>query len=144
MIYLDTSMLVSLHIRDVNTLAAIALIRDAGEPLLISSLVELEALNAFNLRLFRNEMSPLERDHAVQDLCDDIQAGVLTLEPIPDSAYTHAKALAQTLPQTIGFHPVHLLHVAAAIELGAGSFFTFDRKQHQTALAAGLAVNLLA
>jgi hypothetical protein len=89
-------------------------------------------------------MSPIECDRAVRDLCDDIQAGVLTLEPIPDSAYTRAKALAQTLPQTIGFLPVHLLHVAAAIDLGARSFFTFDRKQHQTARAAGLAVNPLA
>ena len=144
MIYLDTSMLVSLYLRDVNTLSAITFVRNADEPLLISSLVELEALNALNLRLLRNEIAPVQRDRAVRDLCGDIQAGVLTLEPIPDSAYTRAKSLAQRLPPSIGFRPIDLLHVAAALELGARSFFTFDRKQHKTADAAGLAVNPLA
>jgi predicted nucleic acid-binding protein len=63
--------------------------------------------------------------------------------PLPDSAFARAKALALTLTPTIGVRAVDLLHVAAALELGASSLFTFDQKQHRTAQAAGLAVNPL-
>lgn len=143
MIYLDTSVLVSLHIRDANTPAAISLVTAATDALLISSLTEMEALNAFNLRVFRKEISPASRDSAVHDLCDDIQSGVLNLELLPDSAYTRAKALAPELTPTLGIRPVDLLHVATAIELGASTFLTFDPKQRSAAQAAGLRVNSL-
>jgi predicted nucleic acid-binding protein len=88
-------------------------------------------------------MQPINRDHAVRDLGDDVQYGVLTLLPLPDSAFARAKVLAQTLTSTIGVRALDLLHVAAAIELGASSLFTFDLKQHRTAQAAGLKVNHL-
>jgi predicted nucleic acid-binding protein len=143
MIYLDTSVLVSMHIRDANTPAALILVRGTDEALLMSSLAEFETVNAFSLRVFRNEMQPINRDHAVRDLGDDVQYGVLTLLPLPDSAFARAKVLAQTLTSTIGVRALDLLHVAAAIELGASSLFTFDLKQHRTAQAAGLKVNHL-
>lgn len=144
MIYLDTSFLVSMHIRDVNTAAALNLVGATDEALMMSSLAEFETVNAFSLRVFRNEMQPINRDNAVRDLDDDVAYGVLTLVPVPDSAFARAKALAQTLTSIIGVRALDLLHVAAAIELGASSLFTFDRKQHRTAEAAGLKVNSLA
>jgi hypothetical protein len=143
MIYLDTSVLVSMHIRDANTPAALSLVRDADEALLMSSLAELETVNAFGLRVFRNEMLAVNRDNAVRDLDDDVQSGMLTVLPLPDSAFARAKALARTLTPAIGVRAVDLLHVAAAIELGVSALYTFDRKQHRTAQAAGLAVNPL-
>jgi predicted nucleic acid-binding protein len=143
MIYLDTSVLVSLHIRDTNTPAALTLARGADEALLMSSLAEFETVNAFNLRVFRNEMLPINRDNAVRDLGDDVQSGLLALMPLPDSAFARAKALAQTFTPTIGVRAIDLLHVAAALELGARALYTFDQKQHRTAHTAGLEVNHL-
>jgi len=143
MIYLDTSVLVSMHIRDANTSAALILIRGTEEALMMSPLAEFETVNAFNLRVFRKEMLPMNRDHAVRDLDDDVQSGLLTLLPIPDGAFARARALAQTLTPTIGVRALDLLHVAAALELGVSSLFTFDQKQHRTAQAAGLKVNRL-
>jgi predicted nucleic acid-binding protein len=143
MIYLDTSLLVSMHIRDANTPAALSLVRGTDEVLLMSSLAEFETVNAFSLRVFRNEMQPINRDKAVRDLDDDVQSGLLMLLPIPDGAFARAKTLAQTLTSTIGVRALDLLHVAAAIELGASALFTFDQKQHRTAQAAGLKVNHL-
>jgi hypothetical protein len=132
-----------MHIRDANTLAAMTLVRRTDGALAMSSLAELETVNAFNLRVFRKEMLPINRDNAVRDLDDDVQSGVLTLLPLPDSAFARAKILAQTLTPTIGVRAVDLLHVAAAMELGASALYTFDQKQHRTARAAGLAVNPL-
>jgi predicted nucleic acid-binding protein len=143
MIYLDTSVVFSLHFRDANTPAALALARGATETLLITPLCEVEAVNAFSLRVFRREMLPINRDNAVRDLENDIRIGVLHLEPLPDSAFTRAKVLAQSLTSSIGIRAVDLLHVAAALELGAGALYTFDVKQHRTARAAGLKVNPL-
>jgi predicted nucleic acid-binding protein len=143
MIYLDTSVLVSMHIRDANTPAALMLVRGADEALMMSSLAEFETVNAFSLRVFRNEMTAINRDNAVRDLDDDVEDGVLNLVPVPDGAFARAKALAQTLTLTIGVRALDLLHVAAALELGASSLFTFDLKQHRTAQAAALTVNPL-
>ena len=143
MIYLDSSVLVSMHIRDVNTPAALALVRSADESFLMSSLAEFETVNAFSLRVFRNEMLPINRDHAVRDLEDDAEYGVLTLVPVPDSAFARAKTLALTLTPTIGVRALDLLHVAVALELGVNALYTFDQKQHRTAQAAGLKVNHL-
>ena len=143
MIYLDTSVVFSLHFRDANTPAALALVARAPESLLITSLCELETVNAFSLRVFRKEMLPVNRDNAVRDLETDIRSGVLHIESLPDGAFTRAKALAQSLTPSIGVRAVDLLHVAAALELGANFLYTFDHKQHRTARAAGLIVNPL-
>jgi hypothetical protein len=143
MIYLDSSVLVSMHIHDANTPTALALVHSTDEPLLMSSLAEFETVNAFSLRVFRNEMLPINRDNAVRDLDDDAAYGVLTLVPVPDSAFARAKALALTLTPSIGVRALDLLHVAAALELGVNALYTFDQKQHRTAQAAGLAVNHL-
>jgi predicted nucleic acid-binding protein len=143
MIYLDTSVVFSLHFRDANTAAALALVAGAAESLLITSLCELEAVNAFSLRVFRKEMLAINRDNAVRDLKSDISSGVMNLWPLPEAAFVRAKALAQSLTPTIGVRAVDLIHVSAAIELGAGSLYTFDRKQNRTAQSAGLKVNPL-
>ena len=47
MIYLDASVVFSLHFRDANTPAALTLIGTADAPLAISSLCEVETVNAF-------------------------------------------------------------------------------------------------
>ena len=143
MIYLDSSVLVSMHIHDVNTPAALALLRSTDEALLMSPLAEFETVNAFSLRVFRNEMQPINRDHAVRDLDNDVQSGLLMLLPFPAGAFERARALAQTHTPTIGVRALDLLHVAAALELGVSSLFTFDQKQHRTARAVGLKVNHL-
>jgi predicted nucleic acid-binding protein len=143
MIYLDTSVVFSLHFRDANTPAALSLVASAAEPFLITSLCELETINAFSLRVFRKEMSAVNRDNAVRDLESDIRSGLMLLLAVPENAFTRAKMMAQTLTPTIGVRAADLLHAAAAIELGAQTLYTFDQKQHQTAQAAGLKVNTL-
>lgn len=103
----------------------------------------METVNAFALRVFRNEMSRLNMANAVADLESDLRSGILHRSPIPEAAFVRGKALAQKITPSIGVRAVDLLHVAAAFELGAKSLYTFDQKQHSAAQAAGLAVNQL-
>lgn len=144
MIYLDASFVVSLHFRDANSAAALALIESASAPLAISSLGEVETVNAFSLRVFRKEMSAANMAQAVRDLDADLRNGVLQRCSFPESAFLRARTLAQSLTPLIGVRSEDLLHVAAALELGAEGFFTFDQKQHKAAQSAGLTVNQLA
>ena len=144
MIYLDASVVFSLHFRDANTPAALALIGTADAPLAISSLCEVETVNAFGLRVFRKEMSPVNMANAVRDLNADIRSGVLQRCSFPESAFLRAKSLAQSLTPTIGVRTSDLLHVAAALELGAEGFFSFDQKQAKAAQAEGLRINMVA
>lgn len=81
--------------------------------------------------------------NAVRDFDRDIQSGVLQLQSLPHAAFSRAKILTQTLTPTFGIRSADLLHVAAAIEIGASALYTFDAKQHETARAAGLKVNSL-
>ncbi len=141
MIYLDASFVFSLHYRDSNTPAALALVAKAPAPLLLTSLCELETVNAFCLRVFRNEMTAANMITAVQDMQADIRSGVLHFRPLPESAFARAKNLAQSQTLAIGVRAADLLHVAAALELGATALYTFDQRQHKTAQAAGLTVN---
>lgn len=143
MIYLDASFVCSLHMRDSNSPVAAQLVQRAREPLVISTLAEVEAVNAFNLRLFRQEWTYVNMRNAVRDLAADMQSGLLLQMLLPDAVFERAKALAQTLTPSIGVRSADVLHLAAAIELGAGTLFTFDQRQQKAAKAAGLAVNPL-
>jgi len=143
MIYLETSFLFSLYFRDLNTPSALALVAKMPAPTLITPLCELEAINAFAQRVFRKEMSAVNMANAVRDLQADIRSGVLDLRPLPEAAFVRAKTLAQTLTPKIGVRSADLLHVAAALELGAARLFSFDLRQREAAKAAGLKVNPL-
>jgi len=143
MIYLDSSVVFSAQVKDANTLAATTLLQSARESLALTRLCEVEFVNAVSLRLFRKEISDVQAQASIADLEKNLYRGIYQLLPFPDSAFARAKTLALTLTPTIGVRAVDLLHVAAALELGASSLFTFDLKQRRTAQAAGLAVNPL-
>lgn len=143
MIYLDASFVCSLHMRDANTPAALVSIRTIREQLVISSLVEVEAVNVFGLRVFRKEWTYLNMQKAARDLDADIRSGLLILMELPETAYGRAKTLTMIETPAHGVRCADVLHVAAAIELGANALYTFDPRQHKAAKAAGLKVNPL-
>jgi predicted nucleic acid-binding protein len=143
MIYLDSSVVFSVQVKDAHTAAAVALLRSEHESLGLTRLCEVEFVNALCLRLFRKEISESQAQASMADLEKNLLRGIYQLLPFPDGAFACAKALALTLTPTIGVRAADLLHVAAALELGASSLFTFDQKQYRTAQAAGLKVNYL-
>jgi predicted nucleic acid-binding protein len=143
MIYLDASIVVSLYLRDVNTPDALQLVNNATDDLIVSALCEMETVNAFALRVFRREMSQRNMNNAAKDLESDLRSSVFHWRPIPETAFTRAKALSRKITPSFGVRAADLLHIAAALELGAKTLHTFDQRQHQAAQAAGLTVNPL-
>ncbi|MDR3773241.1 MAG: type II toxin-antitoxin system VapC family toxin [Terracidiphilus sp.] len=143
MIYLDASIVFSLYCADRNSVYATSLIAAARAPLILSSLCEFEVVNAFSLCIFRKEIAEHEALGARRKLDMNIESGAYRLRPLPESAFTRAKALTQKITPSIEVRAADLLHIAAALELGANSLYTLDQKQHQAAQAAGLTVNPL-
>ena len=143
MIYLDTSLIVSLYCLDANSAAAELLLQSTKGRFLITSLVELEAVNAFGLKEFRKEITSRQAVAALHNFDKAVSAGVFQLLILPETAFARARQLSLRLTPHLGTRSADLLHVAAALELGAATLFTFDLQQRKMAEAAGLKLNPL-
>lgn len=108
------------------------------EPILVSSLVVLEAVNAMQLRVFRKERTVRQTTESIEAFESDIAAGVLRVLPVPASAWTVAQRVSRTHSARLGTRSLDILQVAIAIVLRADTFLTFDRNQAALAQAEGL------
>lgn len=138
--YSDTSFLASLYGLDVNSPAAVREYANARPLLLLTAFGEFELVNAFQACVFRKEASEAEARRWLQSVQNDIDAGVLVRKPVPEAAYGRAIELSRRYTRRIGARALDILHVAIALEVGADVFFTFDRRQHRLARAAGLRI----
>ncbi len=143
MIYLDTSFVVSLYTKDANSAAAAEILQMARLPLLMSSLTELETTNALGLRVFRREISKLEAAQSLRAFDEDLLRGGFLRNALPESAFERARELSLQTAAQLGVRTPDLLHVAAAIELGASGLFTFDLQQRKLCSNVGLTLNHL-
>lgn len=141
--YLDTSLVVSLYTIDVNTRAAIHALSRCKRPPLLSTLCQLEAMNAFGLLVFRKSLTPDLFQFALNSLDDDIRSGIYQMKEMPESAFLRARHLSRDHAPLIGIRTADLLHVAVALELGATTLLTFDVQQRKLAEAVGLELNPL-
>lgn len=136
--YADTSFLASLYVPDANSTEAAGRMERLPLPILLTSLGELELVNAFQLRLFRKEVRPVEARAAYAAFRADLRAGVIELRPLPKETFAEAGRLASRWTAKLGVRSLDILHVAAALVLHAEAFHTFDERQRTLAKAAGL------
>ena len=137
-IYADTSFLVSLYSPDAHSRrAAVRMARLRGVATL-TPLVELELMNALELRLFRREATTAEIRRAESQLREHIQTGVFALEPVPATIYERAKQISRKRTSSMGLRTLDILHVASALLLHTEQFWTFDQRQANVARAEGL------
>jgi predicted nucleic acid-binding protein len=143
LIYLDTSFVVPLYSSDANSAAAAAALRVTQLPVLMSSLTELETVNALGLREFRKEISQVEAMSSLRDFEEDLRRGAFLRSALPESAFQRARTLSLQSTARLGLRTADLLHVAVALELGSKALFTFDLRQRKLCSELGLAVNPL-
>ncbi len=136
--YADTSFVGSLYLADANSNEAAARIAEVATPLLLSSLGELELINAVQLSVFRKEIGESDLGAALASFHTDVEAGVLAIKPISDAMYLEARRLSMRWSAKLGARSLDILQVAAAIVLEVDSFYTFDDRQKKLAKAAGL------
>lgn len=136
--YADTSFLVSLYSPDSNSADAARRMQREPLPLFLTPLGELELANALQLRLFRKEIRSAEARAGYALFRADMRDGILSMKSLPAAIYTQAKLLGLRWTAKIGVRSLDIIHVAAALALGAETFNTFDVRQRRLARAVGL------
>ena len=112
----------------------------AGERF-ISILSELEVVNALGLRVFRNEITTAKAQSSLSDFEKDLRDGVFQLRGLPAPAFDRARELSRRTTAKLGTRTADLLHVAAALELGVGCLFSFDKRRRGLAKVVRLRLN---
>ena len=110
-------------------------------PLLFTSLHALEVRNGIYSRQYRGDISAADSAQVLTALDADLAAGVWTTTTMlwAETLQT-AHHLSRVHTSTIGSRSLDILHVAAALTLGAKTFLTFDTRQRAVAQAEGLRV----
>jgi predicted nucleic acid-binding protein len=110
-------------------------------PAVLTHLHRVELATAWHLKVFRKELDLATVGRALGDLESDVETGVWET-PLYDLADVHSRAeiLARQHAATLGTRTLDILHVAAAVLLGALDFVTGDRRQASLAESSGLKV----
>ena len=139
--YADTSFLVSLYGRDVNSLAAIALLEKHRPIFLITPLGEAEFTSVVFAITARPRGWTVSRAQTLEEnFLHDIQTGVWQWEDFAPETWARARELARRHAPALGCRALDALHVASALTLAADDFYTFDHDQAKLARAVGLRV----
>ena len=139
MVYVDTSVIVKLYIKETYSREASAWISANNEAIPKTIFHELEFTNAIRLKQFRNEMSNREAGIVFQRFNKHEKESIFYRPQINWSdAFTRSLELSKNHTKTTESRSLDIIHVASALSMGADRFFTFDEKQSQLASAAGL------
>jgi predicted nucleic acid-binding protein len=107
----------------------------------VTTLGELEVVNAFGLRVLRKEVSTAQAQESVSDFEKDLRDGVLQLRRLEDPFFERARELSRQTTAKLGTRTADLLHVAAALELGADFLYSFDQPQRKLAQTVRIKLN---
>lgn len=147
--YPDTSFLCALYRLQANSPEAAAYFAAMPGPLEVTTLLLYEFRQGvrFQIRLHRFDPAkgfPLAQGKKMlADLKADLVSGAVLTIPGPwPRIHLAAERLSELHTDTNGHRSMDILHVATAIELGAGEFLTFDQNQRRLAEAEGLTLPL--
>ncbi|NJL19378.1 MAG: type II toxin-antitoxin system VapC family toxin [Bdellovibrionaceae bacterium] len=145
----DTSFLCALYRAQANSARADHCMARLSGALPVSTLLLLEFRQSVRLqiRLHLNDRSKgfgqAEGQQMLNDLQIDLHAGLLATTPVDwPAVHQRAEFLSSAHTLAAGHRLVDILHVATALQLGAGEFLTFDANQRKLAEAEGLVVPL--
>ena len=137
----DTSFLLSLYGKDASSAQALTLAVRMKLPITISIINEFEFENAVRLSVFRGRIDAASADAILASYATDKGSGRLDLVSNDLlEVLTQAKGLSSAYTQNGGHRPYDILHVAAAMRMGATEFLSFDGNQRKLARAVGLKV----
>jgi predicted nucleic acid-binding protein len=135
--YADTSFFVSLYLPDRHSDEAER--RMASKPRLwFAPLHRAEWMHAISQHVFREETTASEARRVQAELQRDLGSGLWLKVDLPESVWDTCAELARRHGSPLGMRTLDSLHVAAALELAAKTFWTFDERQARLAAAAGL------
>jgi predicted nucleic acid-binding protein len=112
-----------------------------ASPLVFTALHRIEVRNALRNIAARDLINQEERKGAFRRIEEDLKEGLLVHSPIDwTDVLRGADELSERYSSQDGQRTIDLLHVAVALESGAKTFLTFDKRQRGLAQATGLKV----
>ena len=132
--YADTGFLMSLYASDANSAVATASVK-SNPIFFLTRFLEIEFLNALELRVFRKELTTREVRLVHDQFLHDQAAGVFRSEPLGAEVWENALILARRHSAVLGTRTLDLLHIATALVLKPDVFYTFDQRQRSAATA---------
>ncbi len=134
-----TSFLFSVYGNDTNTPRAHLYLTKASTPIAVSAFNGFELANAFRLAEFRKLIMSGDAEIFIDQYRQDISDGRIVEYPC-NLAETLKKAhqLSASLTVEGGHRGFDILHVAAALEMEAAAFLTFDHLQSRLAQVVNL------
>ena len=145
MLYVDTSVIVKLYIKEEYSFEVSHWIRKNNEAIPLTGFHELEFTNAIYLKQFRTEMTD-EQGLLVLSKFDEHQRRGVYYRPQINWTDTinFALGLSQSHTKTTCSRSLDILHVASALAIKANRFLTLDKRQSALAELAGLTIENLA
>lgn len=138
----DTSFLISLYGNDVHTSRAVAFLKRLRQPMTLSLFNEFELENALRFAVWRKLFSAAQVARLLAAFQSDQKSGQFIVAPCNLAlALAAARRISATHTANGGHRSFDILHVAAALQLGAGQFLSFDANQRKLAQAEGLKLN---
>ncbi|MBN1847893.1 MAG: type II toxin-antitoxin system VapC family toxin [Deltaproteobacteria bacterium] len=141
MIYLDTSAIIKLYVKEAFSLDISKWLRNNNEALPLTSFHYLEFMNAVKLKEFRKEISSDEAEIIISKFDTHEAKGIYYRPPLDwASMFKFAHDLSKKHTANMGSRSLDIMHVASALSLKADTFLTFDDKQSRLASLAGLRI----
>ena len=139
--YFDSAISVKLYVQEATSLDAVRLVGGYVAPYALTQWQALEVKNAIRLKAFRAEVAAAEMNQSIAAFEQDIATGRWQ-RPAYIAATVEQKAdeLSAGHSATLGCRTLDIIHVAAALVLGAKEFVTFDTRQAALAKKVGLTV----
>jgi predicted nucleic acid-binding protein len=140
-LYVDTSVIVKLYFKEEYSRDTSIWLKENNEGIPLTSLHELELINAIQLKQFRSEITPDQTRLIISRLEEHEISGIYYRPQLNWSAiFIHAIDLSKKHSATIGSRSLDILHVASALSINADRFLTFDDRQTRLAELAGLTI----
>jgi predicted nucleic acid-binding protein len=139
--YFDSAIIVKLYVSEATSPDAIRLVGAYAAPFCLTQWQALEVKNAIRLKAFRKEITTTEMGQSIAALEQDMATGRWQ-RPVYTAATVEQKAeeLSASHSAVLGCRTLDIIHVAAALVIGAKEFVTFDGRQAAMARKAGLTV----
>jgi predicted nucleic acid-binding protein len=143
-VYVDTSVIVKLYIREEYSRAASVWLKKNNEAIPLTSLHELELIKAIHLKQFRTEITPKET-RLIMSRFAEHETGGIYYRPRSDwsEIFSYAIDLSKKHTASIGSRSLDILHVASALSINADRFLTLDERQAKLAILAGLQIETI-
>lgn len=95
-------------------------------------------MHAIYAHVFWKKITLKQAESAMANFAQNCSNGVWRLTEMPAGAFDRSIDLARRFAPSMGIRMLDSLHVACALEVKAGKFWTFDERQAKLAKAVGL------